>query len=55
MDMPGELTMEQQFQLQVLKEQVRNLSREDAQDYVLKIMQQMMIKDNLVKHLLKNA
>ena len=55
MDMPGELTLEQKFQLQVLKEQVRNLSREDAQEYVLKIMQQMMVKDNLVKHLLKNA
>lgn len=55
MDMPGELTLEQKFQLQVLKEQVRNLSREDAQNYVLKIMQQMMVKDNLVKHLLKNA
>ena len=55
MDMPGELTLEQKFQLQVLKEQVRHLSRKDAQDYVLKITQQMMVKDNLVKHLLKNA
>ena len=55
MDMPGELTLEQKFQLQVLKEHVRHLSREDAQNYVLEIMQQMMVKDNLVKHLLKNA
>ena len=55
MDTPGSLTLEQQFQLQVLKEQVRNLSHEDAQKYVVEMMRQMMVKDNLVKHLLKNA
>ncbi|NEZ65617.1 phycobilisome degradation protein NblA [Leptolyngbyaceae cyanobacterium CCMR0082] len=55
MDMPGQLTLEQQFQLQILKEQVRNLSHEDAQKYVVEIMRQMFVKDNLVKHLLKNA
>ncbi len=55
MDMPGQLTLEQQFQLQVVKEQVRNLSQEDAQNYVVEVMRQMMVKDNLVKHLLKNA
>ena len=55
MGMPGELTLEQKFQLQVLKEQVRLLSKEDAQNYVLEVMHQMMVKDNLVKHLLKNA
>ncbi|MEM7793248.1 MAG: NblA/ycf18 family protein [Cyanobacteria bacterium P01_C01_bin.118] len=55
MDMPGQLTLEQQFQLQILKDQVRNLSQEDAQNYVVEVMRQMMVKDNLVKHLLKNA
>jgi uncharacterized protein YllA (UPF0747 family) len=55
MDKPGDLTLEQQFQLQVLKEQVRNLSHEDAQNYVVEMMRQMFVKDNLVKHLLKNA
>ena len=55
MEMPGQLTLEQQFQLQVLKDQVRNLSLEDAQNYVVEVMRQMMVKDNLVKHLLKNA
>lgn len=55
MDMPGQLTLEQQFHLQVLKDQVQNLSLEDAQNYVVEVMRQMMVKDNLVKHLLKNA
>lgn len=55
MDLPGELTLEQQFKLQVLKDQVKNLSVEQAQEYVVEVMRQMMVKDNLVKHLLKNA
>ena len=50
---PGELSMEQQFTLQVLKDQVRGLSLDQAQSYVVEIMRQMMVKDNLVKHLLK--
>lgn len=54
-NMPGQLTLEQQFQLQVLKDQVRGLSKEQAQDYVIEVFRQMMVKDNLTKHLLRNA
>jgi uncharacterized protein YaaW (UPF0174 family) len=53
MDMPGELSLEQQFKLQLLKDQVRGLSLEQAQEFVVEVMRQMMVKDNLVKHLLK--
>ena len=53
MDMPGQLTLEQQFQLQILKEQVRNLSHEDAQNYVVEVMRISMVRENLVKHLIK--
>lgn len=55
MDMPGQLTLEQQFELKVLKEQVQSLTLGQAQDMVLEVMKQMMVKNNLVKHLLKNA
>ncbi|MBE9078583.1 NblA/ycf18 family protein [Romeria aff. gracilis LEGE 07310] len=55
MDMPGKLTLEQEFKLQVLRDQVKVLSVEQAQEYVVEVMRQMMVKDNLVKHLLKNA
>ncbi|MEM9906281.1 MAG: NblA/ycf18 family protein [Cyanobacteria bacterium P01_D01_bin.44] len=55
MDMPGKLSLEQEFKLQVLKEQVKGLSIDQAQEYVVEVMRQMMVKDNLVKHLLKNA
>lgn len=54
-NMPGNLSMEQQFKLKVVQDQVRGLSLEQAQEYVVEVMRQMMVKDNLVKHLLKNA
>ena len=53
--LPGSLSMEQQFKLKVLRDQVGNLSKEQAQNYVIEVTRQMMVKDNLVKHLLKNA
>ncbi|NJL62925.1 MAG: phycobilisome degradation protein NblA [Methylacidiphilales bacterium] len=55
MNFPTELTVEQQFRLQTLKEQVKSLSQEEAQTFLLEVMRQMMVKDNLVKHLLKQA
>ncbi len=55
MNLPANLTLEQQFKLQVLTEQVETLSKEQAQEYLLEMFRQMMVKDNLVKHLMKNA
>ncbi|EKU97973.1 Phycobilisome degradation protein nblA [Leptolyngbya sp. PCC 7375] len=52
---PGQLTLEQQFKLETLKTEVRQLTKEQAQDYVIEAFRQMFVKDNLVKHLLKNA
>ena len=54
-NLPGDLSMEQQFKLKVVQDQVKGLSLEQAQEYVVEVMRQMMVKDNLVKHLLKNA
>ncbi len=54
-NMPGSLSMEQEFKLKVVQDQVQGLSLEQAQEYVVEVMRQMMVKDNLVKHLLKNA
>ena len=55
MELSAQLSLEQQFKLKVLEEQVQDLSREQAQEYLLEMFRQMMVKDNLVKHLLKNA
>ena len=55
MDKSAQLTLEQKFKLQVLKDQVQQLSHEQAQEYLVEMFRQMMVKDNLVKHSLKNA
>ena len=56
MDFPNmQLSLEQQFRLKTLTEQVKSLSQEEAQTYLLEVLRQMMVKDNLVKQLLKNA
>ena len=53
MDVPGKLSLEQEFELKVISEQVKGLSRDQAQDYIVVIMRQMMMKENLFKQLLK--
>ena len=53
MDMP-QLSLEQQFKLQILGQQVKQLSQQQAQEYLLETLRQMMVKDNLVKKLLQN-
>ncbi|MCJ8283778.1 MAG: NblA/ycf18 family protein [Rivularia sp. ALOHA_DT_140] len=55
MDFPIELTLEQQFRLENLKKQVTELTKEEAQDCLLEVLRQMMVKDNMVKHLIKEA
>jgi len=54
MDMPTtSLSMEQQFKLQVLREQVKSLSQDQAQEYLLEVMRQNMVKENLLKYWMK--
>ena len=55
MDLPLTLTMEQQFNMKVYEDQVKGLSTDQAQDILLEIMRQLMIKDNVIRHLMKQA
>ncbi len=54
-DLPLELTMEQQFNMKVYEEQVKRLSAEQAQEFLLDVMRQLMVKDNVIKHLIKQG
>lgn len=54
MQAPGKLSLEQEFKLKVLREQVKGLDLEQAQDFVVELLRQMMVKDNLVKHMIKD-
>jgi hypothetical protein len=55
MEMPTGLSLEQQFKLQVLRDEIKNLSLEQAQEYLVEILRQNMVKENLYKTWLKNA
>lgn len=55
MEIPSNLTLEQEFKLQILREQVKSLELEQAQDYIVELLRQMMVKDNMVKNMFKNA
>ena len=55
MNTSAQLTLEQQFKLRILTQQVQQLTHSQAQEYLIELFRQMMVKDNLVKHLLKNA
>ncbi len=54
MDMPTtSLSMEQQFKLQVLRDQVKTLTQDQAQEYLIEVMRQNMVKENLFKYWMK--
>lgn len=55
MKSPGTLSLEQEFQLTVLKEQVENLAPTQAQEYLLEAIRQLMMKDNWIKHTFKEC
>ena len=47
------LTLEQQFKLTVLKEEISRLDPEQAKELLLEVMRQNMVKDNLLKQWIK--
>jgi hypothetical protein len=55
MDLPLNLSVEQQFSMKVYEDQVKGLSSDQAQEFLLEIMRQLMIKDNVIRHLMKKA
>ena len=55
MDISVGLSFEQQFNLRVYKEQVGHLDLPTAQDMLLEVLRQSMVKDNLLKEIIKNG
>jgi hypothetical protein len=49
-----QLSLEQQFSLRTISSKVQALSRQEAQELVVELQRQMMIKDNLYKQLIKH-
>ena len=53
MDIPMELSLEQKFKLKLYEQEVQGLSPEESQQFLLEVLRQLMVKDNMVKHLLR--
>jgi hypothetical protein len=48
-----ELSFEQEFNLRVYTEQVKNLNLLEAQEFLLEVLRQSMVKENLFKQIIK--
>lgn len=55
MNVPMELNLEQQFNLKLYEEQVKGLNLEQSQEFLLEVLRQLMVKDNMLKHLMKQV
>lgn len=53
MNQPIDLSLEQQFSLQAFKSQVSQMSPDQAQDFLVKLYEQMMIRETMYKEFLK--
>jgi hypothetical protein len=55
MDIPLELSMEQEFSLRAYEDQVKHLDPVQAQEMLLEVLRQLMLKENVIKHLLQQS
>ncbi len=49
-----ELSLEQQFNIRSFQTQVEKMSREQAQDFLVKLYEQMIVRENMYKQFLKH-
>lgn len=54
MNQPIELTLEQQFNIRSFETQVEQMSLEQAQDFLVKLYRQMVMREATYKELLKH-
>ena len=55
MQTPGQLTLEQEFRLKVLKEEIETLNLPQTRELLLEAMRQLMMKDNWVRQTFKEC
>lgn len=49
-----ELSLEQQFNIRSFETQVEKMSREQAQEFLVQLYQQMIMRENMYKEFLKH-
>jgi Phycobilisome degradation protein nblA len=50
-----ELTLEQQFEMRRMQSEVQHMSREQALDLLLQASRLLMLKDNVIRNLIKQT
>lgn len=54
MNNPVELSLEQEFNLRSFADQVQHMSREQAQDFLVNLYRQMIVKETMYKQFIKH-
>jgi hypothetical protein len=54
MNQPIELSLEQEFNLRSFADQVQHMSREQAQDFLVNLYRQMIVKETMYKQFIKH-
>lgn len=54
MSQPIQLSLEQQFSIRSFETQVQKMSREQAQDFLVKLYEQMVTRETMYKEFLKH-
>ena len=54
MNQPIELSLEQLFSIRSFETQVQQMSREQAQNFLIDLYKQMMMRETMYKHFLKH-
>ncbi len=49
-----ELSLEQKFNIRSFESQVKGMSHEQAQDFLIKLYEQMLIKDNMYQNFIRH-
>ncbi|HEY9601986.1 MAG TPA: NblA/ycf18 family protein [Allocoleopsis sp.] len=50
-----ELTLEQQFQMRLMEESAQRMTREQMQDLLIQSARLLMLKDNVIRDLIKGC
>ena len=53
MDIQMSLSLEQKFNLRAYEESVKSLDHQQAQEMLLEVLRQLMLKDNVIKNMIK--
>jgi hypothetical protein len=54
MNQSNQLSLEQEFNVRAFADQVQQMSRQESQQFLLRLYEQMIIKETIYKELLKS-